>query len=276
MSLVQPYERKETLVSVQNVSRKLGTKQVLRDLSFDIRNLTRPGMNTGQVIALLGPSGMGKTTLFRILAGLDQPDSGSVQIGAEGKPVERGMVGVVFQNYVLFEHRTVLSNLAIAARRGGHERSTATTKAKESLERFGLSECIDRYPAQLSGGQRQRVAIAQQFLCSQFYLLMDEPFSGLDPLATDHVCQMVNEVANMHDWNTIFVVTHNIEAALEVADTVLLLGRDRDSSGQPVVGARVQEQYDLIARGLAWRHGIDQEPEFSETLREIRARFRTL
>ena len=128
----------------------------------------------------------------------------------------------------------------------------------------------------MSGGQRQRVAIAQQFVCSQHYLLMDEPFSGLDPLAVENVCRLVTEVANLHDLNTIIVVTHNIEAALQVADTVIILGRDRNEAGQPIPGARVQENIDLIEAGLTWREGINSTPEFVEVERKIRERFRTL
>jgi polar amino acid transport system ATP-binding protein/sulfate transport system ATP-binding protein len=217
---------------------------------------------------------MGKSTLFRIMAGLTTPISGSVHVGIDGKAVEPGMVGVVFQNYVLFEHRTVLGNLVVAARHSGVK--DAVTCSRDMLKRFGLEEYGKRYPVQLSGGQRQRVAIAQQFVCSQHYLLMDEPFSGLDPLAIDRVCRLIVEVANLDELNTIIVVTHNIEAALQVADTVIILGRDRNEAGEPVPGARVQEQIDLIEAGLAWREGINSTPEFVEVERRIRERFRTL
>ena len=276
MSPSMPYEVKDVLVSVENVSLTLGGKQILRDVNFEIRDITRPGIVTGQVVALLGPSGMGKTRLFRIIAGLDQPDSGAVRIGTERKLVERGKVGVVFQNYPLFDHRTVMSNLVLAAKRGGCKGVVAIDKARASLERFGMSEHGKKYPAELSGGQRQRVAIAQQFLCSQHYLLMDEPFSGLDPIAEDRVCEVVNEVAGMDEFNTIVVVTHNIEAAVEIADTVLLLGRDREANGTPIPGARIQASYNLIEMGLTWRKGVDSTPEFMGAVREIRGRFREL
>src|SRR5262249_15432667 len=154
---------------------------------------------------------------------LATPGAGSVLVGADAKPVEPGMVGVVFQNYVLFEHRTVLGNLVVAAKRAGMSGKVAVDCSRDMLKRFGLDAYASRYPVQLSGGQRQRVAIAQQFVCSQHYLLMDEPFSGLDPLAVENVCRLITEVANLHDLNTIIVVTHNIEAALQVADTVIIL-----------------------------------------------------
>ena len=189
-------------------------------------------MVTGQVVGLLGPSGIGKTRLFRILAGIDAPDTGQVVIGDPGVPVRRGMVGVVAQNYPLFENRTVLSNMLVAAGQAGLSGSAAAEKAQSYLKRFGLEDRGHLYPSQLSGGQRQRVAIAQQFICSENLLLMDEPFSGLDLMAIERVSRMIAEVAHTAENNTIIVVTHDIVAALAVSDTIWLLGRDRDAAGQ--------------------------------------------
>lgn len=276
MTAVSAYQLNETILDVKNVTHAYGDRTILRDLNFTIRNITRPNATTGQVVALLGPSGMGKTTLFRVLAGLMPPTSGEVKIGPEGETVQAGMVGVVFQNYQLFEHRTVLGNLTIAASQTCKSNAEACDRSMDMLKRFGLDDFAKRYPSQLSGGQRQRVAIAQQFLCSRHFLLMDEPFSGLDPIAVEKVCGLVTEVANLHDLNTIIVVTHNIEAGLQVADTAILLGRDRNPDGTYVPGARVQEQYDLIERGLAWHPDVDQVPEFLQLAREVRAKFKEL
>lgn len=267
------YEILQTLLKVDNVSLNLGGNQILHNLSLEIRNLHRPGLATGQVVGLLGPSGIGKTRLFRILAGLDQPDSGAVLVGEHGEPVKKGMIGVVAQNYPLFQHRTVLGNLLLAGKRSGLTPNLALEKAQSYLQRFQLSDRASLYPSQLSGGQRQRVAIAQQFMCSEHFLLMDEPFSGLDLVAVDRVCELISEVASADDLNTIIVVTHDIVAALEVCDTILLLGRDRDSAGNVIPGSRIQKTFDLIARNLAWRDGITSAPEFLETLREIREQF---
>ena len=271
-----PYQIKDVVLDVAGVAVSIDGTPILRDVTFQVRDVVRPNMVQGQVVALLGPSGVGKTTLFRVLAGLNSPDAGHVRVGPQQHPVEAGMVGVVFQHYRLFEHRTVLGNLLLAAGQSGLHGEVRQQKAAEMLGRFGLSEFAKRYPVQLSGGQRQRVAIAQQFLCSQHLLLMDEPFSGLDPLAVDRVCHVVTEVSNLDELNTIFVVTHNIEAGLQVADTVLLMGRDHDPSGKVIPGARIQRTYDLMKLGLAWREGVDREPEFLELAREVRGRFREL
>lgn len=270
------HEYGPVILRVENVSLALGGNLILRDVDLTVRDLRRPGMVSGQVLGLLGPSGIGKTRLFRIVAGLDQPDKGRVLIGEKAVPVQRGMVGVVAQNYPLFNHRTVIDNLIVAGRQAGLDGKAARAKAESFLKRFHLQDRDRLYPVQLSGGQRQRVAIAQQFMCSEHFLLMDEPFSGLDPLAVDRVAELISEVACMHELNTIVVVTHDIPAAIEVADTIVLLGRDRDEKGNVIPGARVQEVYNLIERGLAFRKGITTTPEFLDLMREILARFPTL
>lgn len=270
------YETKSTILKAENVSVVKGETTILRDVNLEIKDIVRPDKVAGQVVGLLGPSGIGKTSLFRVMAGLEAPTSGRVLIGEEGKPVQRGMVGVVAQHYPLFAHRTVLGNLAVAGRRAGLSRAAAKEKAMGFLKRFGMEDRANVYPPQLSGGQRQRVAIAQQFMCSEHFLLLDEPFSGLDPMAIDRVCELLAEVSCMHEMNTIVVVTHDIGAALEVADTIWLMGRDRDEKGQIIPGAKIQESYNLIERGLAWRDGIATTPEFMLTMREIRARFPSL
>jgi polar amino acid transport system ATP-binding protein/sulfate transport system ATP-binding protein len=273
MSAAVAYEYRETILKAEGINLNLGGKQILRDLNMEIRNLHRPGLTQGQVVALLGPSGVGKTCLFRILAGLDRPDSGEVLVTPELVPVQRGMVGVVAQNYPLFAHRTVLSNLVVAGRQGGLSSDQAKEKAVDILKRFDLAGSEGKYPSQLSGGMRQRVAIAQQFMCSEHFLLMDEPFSGLDLLAIDRVCNFIDEVAASNEMKTIIVVTHDVTAAIEVADMIWVLGRDRDASGAPIPGAKVQASFNLIERGLAWKQGITNTPEFGELTREIRAIF---
>jgi NitT/TauT family transport system ATP-binding protein len=270
------YEYGKTILQAKDVSLNLGGNQILRDVDVEVKDLRIPGRVTGQVVGFLGPSGIGKTRFFRILAGLDQPDTGTVLIGEDAQPVQRGRVGVVSQHYPLFQHRTILGNLTVAGAQAGLSSSEAHDKAMEFLRRFGMQDRAHLYPSQMSGGQRQRVAIAQQFMCSEHFLLMDEPFSGLDPVQVDNVAELIAEVASLHELNTIIVVTHDIGAAIEVSDTLWVMGRDRTPEGRIVPGAKIQHRYNLVEMGLAFRKGITQTPEYAQLLQEIADRFRTL
>lgn len=276
MSQAAYYEKAEVLLTAKDVNLDLGGARILRDVNFEIRDLKRPGMTQGQIVGLLGPSGMGKTQLFRIVAGLNLPDSGQVLVGQNQVPVKAGMVGVVAQNYPLFRHRTVLGNLVVAGKQAAELDGDVTERAKKLLVRFGLADHGDKYPIQLSGGQRQRVAIAQQFMCSENFLLMDEPFSGLDPLALDSLCEFITEIGSSDELKTFVVVTHDIAASIKVCDSLWLLGRDRDAAGKPIPGARIQHTINLIDEGLAWRKGIDSTPEFYKKVAEVRSLFSTL
>jgi len=269
------YELKETLLTLAHLNLTLDARPILFDLSAEVRNVTRPGCLQGQVVAVLGPSGIGKTQLLRLMSGLSHADSGQVLIGPEREPVTRGKVGVVAQTYPLFEHRTLLSNLLVAARQAGLTTSEARARAEQMLARFGLETHAASYPATLSGGQRQRAAVAQQLMQPKRLLLMDEPFSGLDPVMSREVCRLVNEVASTDEKLTIVVVTHDISAALAVADTLWLLGRVRDATGT-VRGACIVHSFDLKQRGLAWHPNIAHAPGFDETKREVETRFLTL
>jgi NitT/TauT family transport system ATP-binding protein len=267
------YQLRETLVHLEGVSKSYDGTPVLRDVNLEIKNLVRPGCEQGQVVAMLGPSGVGKTTLFRVLAGLEEPDTGQVLVGGDQKPVRRGQIGVVAQQYPLFAHRSVLSNLVVAGGQIGLKGSAARDKANDLLNRFGLDGQGGKYPSQLSGGQRQRVAIAQQFMCSDKFLLMDEPFSGLDILAQETLIRFIHEIADHDELMTFILITHDISAALQIADTVWVLGRDRDEAGQIVPGARVQASLNLIERGLAWHDNISSMPKFGQLRQEIRDLF---
>jgi len=271
------YELKDVLVSIKDLCLSYDDKPVLKDLSAEVRDIVRPGCVTGQIIGILGPSGIGKTQLARIMTGLQDATSGEIRVGAGDKsqPVRAGLVGFVAQKYPLLRHRTVLGNLVTASRRAGATGAEAKDKAMGFLKLFDLSDRWDDYPAQLSGGQQQRVAIAQQLLCSEHFLILDEPTTGLDPLMKDKVCALVKQVASIAEENTIFVVTHDIAAILSIADHLWLLGRDRDEKGISL-GARIQHQYDLIERGIAWQERPQDLPAFAETQREVRARFAEL
>jgi ABC-type nitrate/sulfonate/bicarbonate transport system ATPase subunit len=265
----------DTLLEAQDLWLRLGETQILQGVSLRVIDRVRPGVITGQVVALLGPSGVGKTRLIRLIAGLDRPDRGQIT-GPAGRSLPAGSVGVVFQNYPLLRHRTVVGNLQMAGQANGLPGPQAHSKARALLERFGLGQRLGFFPAQISGGQRQRAAIAQQLMLQKQLLLMDEPFSGLDPAALDDVIKLLLEVAHMDELNTVMVVTHDIRSAMIVSDTIFMLGRDRTADGKVASGARIQQCYDLVAEGLAWRPGVEHDPRFLALEREVKDRFRVL
>lgn len=258
------YKKEERLLTIKGLNLNYGEKVILRDVNVEIDNITRPGLKQGQVVALLGPSGIGKTQLFRCIAGLQ--DSGNT-VTIFNKPVKAGDVGVVQQSYPLMQHLTVWGNLSLAA--GKNKDKIA--RAEELLEHFGLVDKKCHYPGELSGGQRQRVAIAQQLVCSSHFLLMDEPFSGLDIIAKERVMDTIRIVTSNDELNTVIFTTHDIESAVALADDIWVMGRTPDKPGASIV-----HRVDLAARGLAWTPDIQRHPQFWPTVMSLRELFKTL
>jgi polar amino acid transport system ATP-binding protein/sulfate transport system ATP-binding protein len=289
MPALYPYSYAQTLLKIENVSlsasadglrllekEEPGSHPILRGVNAEIRKIIRPGQVTGQVVGFIGPSGIGKTQLFRIIAGLNRPTVGQVTINGNTKPVEAGEVGVVAQSYPLFAHRSVMSNLMLSAKQIEKDPKVAHDKVMAFLTEFELDSKAHLYPSQLSGGQRQRIAILQQILCGEHFLLMDEPFSGLD-LKTEEKCiNLIMKVANMDDLNTVIVVTHDVTAAAVVSDHIWALGREFDQAGNPIPGSFIKFTYDLIERGLCWDQWGPQaqtRPALVEFVRELKADF---
>jgi ABC-type nitrate/sulfonate/bicarbonate transport system ATPase subunit len=269
------YTEKEPLLEIKNLSVHYDCP-ILRNVNLTIRDIIRPGFTQGQVVSLLAPSGMGKTQLFRCIAGLKTPDVGEVFLNEVNGVVKAGMVGVVAQDYPLFPHLTVLDNVVIGARRKIANAAEAKETSIKLLEQFGLGDRHALYPHQLSGGQRQRVAIIQQMVSSGHLLLMDEPFSGLDPLMKDEVERLITRVAAADELNTVILTTHDIGAAIAVSDHIYLLGREKDAGGKPIPGANIRKVYDLMALGLSWRPDIHQLSAFQQLQADIHATFADL
>lgn len=270
------YTLGKTLLHVQDVCLEYDGRPILKNVNAEVKDIIVPGKVTGQVVGFLGPSGCGKTSLFRIIAGLDKPTSGQVSLNGDAKPVTPGQVGVVAQSYPLLDHRTIFSNLLLAAKQKEKDSKVAHEKVMTFLGEFDLADKFNLYPAQLSGGQRQRCAIIQQVLCSDHFLLMDEPFSGLDMLMLERTCELIAKVANLDELNTIIVVTHDVTAACSVADHIWLMGRETDEAGHKVPGSRIVKEYNLIDRNLCWQPSILTKPEFTEFVREVKEEFRKL
>lgn len=270
------YTLGKTLLKIDDVSLEYDGRPILKNVNAEVRDIIVPGRVQGQVVGFLGPSGCGKTSLFRIIAGLNKPTSGCVTANGTDVPVRAGEVGVVSQSYPLFEHRTVMGNLLLAAMQKEKNSSDARDKVMSYLKEFELEDKFNLYPAQLSGGQRQRCAIIQQILCSDHFLLMDEPFSGLDLLMLEKTCELITKIANLDELNTIIVVTHDVTAACSVADHLWLMGRDSDAAGNKVPGSRIIKEYNLIERDLCWEPGIITKPAFMAFVAEVKADFRNV
>lgn len=280
-----PESTQEPILQVHNVNQSFGDRVVLRDINFSISRLHRPETKQGRVLSLLGKSGRGKTTLARIIAGLRKPTSGEVLVNKEQKPVKAGEVGFVFQDYILFEHLTVLGNLLLAAYQGEFngnplkdrleawltEQKILRDKIEPYLDDFDLRQQLPQYPCTLSGGQRQRLAVLSQVLCSSHYIVLDEPFSGQDPVMKQRACEMLAKVARLDDFETLIIITHDIECAVLVSDTLLLIGTEKDGEGKPKPGSTIFKPCDLMEMGLAWHDAsVCRTKEFTGLVDAIR------
>ena len=259
------YTREHPLLTIEGLSVSFSNNLILRDVNLRIDDLQRPDMNQGQVVAVLGPSGCGKTQLFKCISGLMQPSAGKILLNEERKPVTAGEVGFVFQNYPLLPHRTILQNLMLAANNAGKSRK----EVDELLAEFGLADKVNNFPSQLSGGQRQRISIMQQILCSEHFLLMDEPFSGLDVVSKQKMMNLILQISMLHEHNTIILTTHDVEAAVSIADTIWVLGYEKDATGARKAGCTVVKELDLIERGLAWNPEVRHHSQFAPTCEEL-------
>jgi polar amino acid transport system ATP-binding protein/sulfate transport system ATP-binding protein len=270
-----PYFYKAPVLTLDNVSMEFNGETILRDISAQVLDVCRPGLSQGQVVGFYGRSGLGKSVLCRIMAGLIPPSRGAVRVGETQQPVAPGAVGFVQQHYPLFHHRTLHANLLVAAARK-FPPDEAQRQTDAYLDRFQLAPHRKKYPAHLSGGQRQRAAIAQQLLCSDHLILLDEPFSGLDVAMMDEVRKIILEVTTMDELNTVVIVSHDLQTTTALADRLWLLGYERDPSGQLLPGATItpEHQYNLAEMGLAWHENVEAEPEFARFVEHLKEEIR--
>ena len=209
------------MISIKGVNKHFGALHVLRDINLDI--------DRGQVVVVIGPSGSGKSTLCRVINRLETVDSGTIAIDGEQLPVEgrklaqlRSNVGMVFQSFNLFAHKTVLENVMLAPITVRHlARQPARERAMALLERVGVANQAQKYPAQLSGGQQQRVAIARSLAMDPKVMLFDEPTSALDPEMINEVLAVMTALAG--EGMTMLVVTHEMGFARRAADRVVFM-----------------------------------------------------
>ena len=215
-------------IIVRNVSKRFGDFQALDDVSLEV-----PG---GSLTALLGPSGSGKSTLLRIVAGLELPDSGAIELAGEDAtvltPQKRG-VGFVFQHYAAFKHMTVRENVAFGLKVRKRPKAEIAARVDELLRLVQLEGFGHRYPAQLSGGQRQRMALARALAPEPKVLLLDEPFGALDARVRIELREWLLRLHEEMHVTTIFV-THDQEEAMDVAEQIIVMNDGRvEQSGGP-------------------------------------------
>ncbi|WP_364747721.1 amino acid ABC transporter ATP-binding protein [Arthrobacter sp. LAR12-1-1.1] len=219
------------MVLAEKVSKNFGTNRVLRGISLEV--------DPGEVLCIVGPSGSGKSTFLRCINHLERVDGGRLSVDGQlvgyrqkGEKLyelklkeaafQRQEIGMVFQRFNLFPHLTAVENITLAPMRvKGLSKTKATARAKELLERVGLGDKGDAYPAHLSGGQQQRVAIARALAMDPKLMLFDEPTSALDPELVGEVLDVMKELAK--SGMTMIVVTHEMGFAREVADTLVFM-----------------------------------------------------
>ena len=199
------------MLTINNLTKKFQNKKIIDNLSLEI--------STGELICLVGPSGGGKTTLLRCISGLETYESGEILLDNQATDTKRDKIGVVFQEYNLFPHMTVLENLLLAPKiKSSQSESQLTKQAEELLEQIDLMEQINRYPYELSGGQKQRVAIARALMLTPDVICYDEPTSALDPQLRDSVGQTLLKLKEK--GMTQIVVTHDHAFAETIADKI--------------------------------------------------------
>lgn len=213
------------MIKIEDLNKSFGSKHVLKDISLEI--------NDGDVVSLIGPSGSGKSTLLRCMNYLEEPESGSIYINGKdisksGKKIDkvRQNIGMVFQHFHLFPHKTVLENITLApVLTGTLSVEEAEKKAIELLNTMGLIDKKDAYPDSLSGGQKQRIAIARALAMEPEIMLFDEVTSALDPEMVGEVLNVMKDLAGT--GMTMIVVTHEMAFAKQVADRVVFMADGR-------------------------------------------------
>jgi sulfate transport system ATP-binding protein len=215
-------------IVARNVTKHFGDFAALEDVSIEVPS--------GSLTALLGPSGSGKSTLLRVIAGLETPATGTVEldgVDVSGQAARKRGVGFVFQHYAAFKHMTVRENVAFGLKVRKRPRAEVRKRVDELLDLVQIAGWADHYPAQLSGGQRQRMALARALAVEPKVLLLDEPFGALDARVRKDLRTWLRRLHDEMHVTTIFV-THDQEEAMDIADQIVLMNRGRiEQVGEP-------------------------------------------
>jgi phospholipid/cholesterol/gamma-HCH transport system ATP-binding protein len=238
----------ETVVEIANLRKSFGTKQVLTDVTLNL--------NKGENLVVLGKSGSGKSVLIKCIVGLLKPDAGSIfvlgenldNIKRKGLSEIRKKVGFLFQSGALYDSMTVKQNLEFPLRRMKMKltRKDFNEKVCEVLENVGLPDVANKMPSELSGGMRKRISLARTIIVNPLIMLYDEPTTGLDPVTSDEISELINEVQEKYKTSSI-IITHDIKCALKTATRIVMLNdgevywegnvQDFKSSTDPIIHA---------------------------------------
>jgi len=239
------------MIQVKNVSKRFGRVEVLKEVSLNFAD--------GEVTAVLGPSGSGKSTLIRCINGLEKLSGGDIEVNGLSVRRRRDVLEIrkqcamVFQQFNLFPHLTVLENIVLAPVKVlGVDRERAEGKARDLLETVAMGEKAGRYPAELSGGQQQRVAICRALAMEPAHVLLDEVTSALDPEMTVEVLAVVERLAR--EGTTMVMVTHEIEFARRISDRIVFLDEGRVLAHRPAGEFFADSREERIRRFLAKMH----------------------
>ena len=215
---------KEAVIEINNLSKSFGDQLVLNNLSFNL--------NDGENLVVLGKSGCGKSVLIKCIIGLLRPDSGSINVFHQNVMTlsqneldeVRQKIGFLFQSGALYDSMTVRENLEFPLRRMKNhlKQNEIDDKILEALENVGLPEVIDKMPSQLSGGMRKRISLARTIVVDPMIMLYDEPTTGLDPVTSEEISLLINEVQKKYKTSSI-IITHDIECARTTADRLIML-----------------------------------------------------
>ena len=243
------------ILRAEHITKSYGEKQVLNDINFSLKE--------GELVCLLGISGVGKTTLFNVLSGLTAPDEGKVLLASENGFTDitekNGMLSYMLQKDLLLPHMHVVDNVALPLTLKGVPKKKARETASEYFKRFGLDGTQNKYPLQLSGGMRQRAALLRTYLCGNRVALLDEPFSALDTITKASMQEWFLEVMDELKMSTIFI-THDIDEAILISDRIYIM------SGSP---ASLTKEF-KIDRPKPRNQAFTLTEEFLEYKKEIR------
>ena len=281
------YTKTDILLSCKNVglsftdSKTNQRKVILDNINFDIRDNVSPDRVLGQVISLVGKSGVGKSQLIRMLSGLyihGAERTGQILIHHdkvakqhELTEVKEGDMGIVFQDYYMPEWIKVRDMLILAANKNEDfksDKKLINEAVDNYLNQFELTEHKDKYPIQLSGGQKQRASIIMQLLNGSNFLLMDEPFSGLDPIMIDKTTALLSKVASSDELKTLIIVSHDLVNCVAISDTIFVLSKQGRAEN---TGATIVREIDLLERDLAYHNDIKRMPAFHDVIEEVKS-----